>query len=73
MLFGVEEVDAYFRKILGHSVKCGGLVIPDPRSSAESEYNTSKANCWELVGSLLGGNDLNYQAIGYLYAGQVQE
>ena len=38
-----EEINAHFRKILGHSVKHGGLGIPDPRLSAESEYNTSKA------------------------------
>ena len=40
-LFGGEEVDADFRKILGHSVKKGGLCIPAPRSSVESAYNTS--------------------------------
>ena len=42
-LFGGEEINADFRKILGHSVKHGGLGIPDPRLSAESAYNTSKA------------------------------
>ena len=26
-----EEIDADFRKILGHSLKHGGLGIPDPR------------------------------------------
>ena len=35
-LFGGEEIDTDFRKILGHIVKHGGLVIPDPRLSAES-------------------------------------
>ena len=30
-LFGGEEITAEFRKILGHSVKHGGLGIPDPR------------------------------------------
>ena len=29
-LFGGEEINANFRKILGHSVKHGGLVITDP-------------------------------------------
>ena len=29
-LFRGEEVDANFKKILGHSVKRGGLGIPDP-------------------------------------------
>ena len=42
-LLGGEEVDADFQKILGNSVKRGGLGILDPRLSAESEYNTSKA------------------------------
>ena len=35
-LFGGEEINADFRKILGHSVKHGGLGIPDPCLSAES-------------------------------------
>ena len=29
-LFGGEEINAEFWKILGHSVKHGGLGIPDP-------------------------------------------
>ena len=51
-LFGGEEIDANFRKILGHGVKHGGLGIPDPRLSAECAYNTSKAAIRELVDSL---------------------
>ena len=47
-------------EILGHSVKPGGLDIPDPRLSAESAYNTSKAASRELVDSLLGGSVINY-------------
>ena len=43
-LFGGEEINADFRKILGHSVKHGG----------------SKAASGELVDSLLGGSSLNY-------------
>ena len=43
-LFGKEEIDADFRIILGHNVNYGGLGIPDPRLSAESAYNTSKAD-----------------------------
>ena len=35
-LFGGEEINAEFRKILGHSVNNGRLCIPDPRLSAES-------------------------------------
>ena len=42
LLFGGEEITADFQKILGHSVKHGGLGIPDPRLSAECAYNTSK-------------------------------
>ena len=58
-LFGGEEINADFQKIIGHSVNHGGLVIPDPRLSAESAYNTSKASSGELVDSLLGGSALN--------------
>ena len=59
-LFGREEITAVFRKILGYSVKHGGLGIPDPRLLAESAYNTSKAASRELVDSLLVGSALNY-------------
>ena len=59
-LFGGEEINAKFRKIIGHSVKHGGLGILDPRLSEESAYNTSKAASGELVESLLGGSALNY-------------
>ena len=59
-LFGGEEITADFRKILCHSVKHGGLDIPDQQLSAECAYNTSKAASRELVDSLLGGSVLNY-------------
>ena len=59
-LFGGEEINTNFRKILGHSVKHGGLGIPDSRSPEESAYNTPKAAIRELVDSLLGGSVLNY-------------
>ena len=59
-LFEGEEITADFRKILGHSVKHGGLGILDPRLSVESAYNTYKADSRELVDSLLGGYVLNY-------------
>ena len=52
LLRGVD-INADFQKILVHSVKHGGLGIPDPRLSAESAYNTSKAASGELVESLL--------------------
>ena len=52
--------DADFWKILYHSVECGGLGITDPRLPVESVYNTSKSACGGLVGSLLGGINLNY-------------
>ena len=60
LMFRGEEIDAYFRKILGHGVKHGGLGIPYPRLSAESAYSTSKAASRELVDSLPGGSVLNY-------------
>ena len=59
-IFGGEEIDADFWKILGHRVKHGGLGISDPRFSAECAYNTSKADSMELVDSLLEGSVLNY-------------
>ena len=59
-LFGGDEINANFWKILGHSVNYGGLGIPDPQLSAESTYNTSKADSLELVDSILGGSALNY-------------
>ena len=59
-LFGGEEITAQFRKILGHSIKHGGLGIQEPWLSVESVYNTSKEAIRELVDSLLGGSVLNY-------------
>ena len=59
-LFGGEKVDAKLQKSLGHSVKYGSLGIPEPWLPAESENSTSNAACGELVGSLLGGTNLNY-------------
>ena len=41
-------------------MKNGGIGIPDPQLSAERAYNTSKASSEVLVGSLLGGTNLNY-------------
>ena len=40
-------------------MKFGGLVIPDPRVSAERLYKTSKSASKVLVGSVLGGANLN--------------
>ena len=57
---GGGKIDADFRKILVHGVKHGSLGITEPRLSEESAYNTSKASIGELVGCILGGNDLNY-------------
>ena len=57
---GGGEITANFRKILGHSVKHGGVGIPDLRLSAECAYNTFKAASRELVDSVLGGFVLNY-------------
>ena len=58
-LFGREDINVNFRKILVHRVKHGGLGIPDPRLSEESAYNTSKASSGELVDSLIGCTALN--------------
>ena len=58
-IFRGGEVYNDFQKILGHSVKHGGLGIPEPRFSLERVYNTSKATIRELVGSLLVGTSLN--------------
>ena len=41
-LFGGEDINNNSQQILSHSVKHGGLGIPDPWLSAESAYNTSK-------------------------------
>ena len=60
-LFGGEDITADFRKILGHSVKHGGLGIPDPWHSAECAYNTSKLAIREVVDSLLGA-DVGHRA-----------
>ena len=51
-LFGGEEINVDFWKILDNSVTYGGLSIPDPWLSAESAYNTCKAASGELVDSL---------------------
>ena len=58
-LFGGEEINTNFWQILGYCVKYGGLGIPEPRLSAESAYNTSKAASGELVHSLIGVSSLN--------------
>ena len=58
-LFRGEEINVDFRKILDHSFKHRGLVIPDLRLSAKSIYNKSKADSGELVDSLLGDSTLN--------------
>ena len=43
-------------------MKCGGLGFPEPRLLMERAYNTFKSDSEVLVGSLLGGTDLNYVA-----------
>ena len=58
-LFGGEEINAAFQKILGYSVNHSGLGITYPPFSADSAYNTSKAASRELVDSLIGGSALN--------------
>ena len=41
-------------------MKRGGLGIPEPHLLVERAYNTSKSSSEVLVGSLLGGTNLNY-------------
>ena len=57
---GREEIDADFRKIIGHSVKHAGLYIPDHRLSVDSAYRTSKSASGGLVDYILGGSALNH-------------
>ena len=52
-LFGGEDINADFWKILGHIIKHGGFGTLDPRLSEESAYNTSKVDSGKLVDSLL--------------------
>ena len=59
-LFRGEDINTYFRKILCHSVKRGGLGILGPRLYSDIVYNTSKAASGELLDSLLGSTALNY-------------
>ena len=59
-IFRGEEVGADLREIQGHSMKCGGLGIPDPWLTSDCVHNSSKASIEVLVGSILGGTDLNY-------------
>ena len=59
-LFEGDDIDTDFWRILGHRIYRDGLGIPDLRLSAESAYITSKAASRKLVGSILGGNALNY-------------
>ena len=59
-LFWGEEINAKFHQILGHRVKHGSLGILNPRFSRDSAYNASNVPSVVLLGSLLGGNSLNY-------------
>ena len=42
--FRGEEINTNFQQIICHRIKYGGLGIPEPWLSAESAYNTSKAD-----------------------------
>ena len=59
-LFGGEEGDDDLRELLGHGVKRSGVVITDPRNSAEQGQMMSVEACEALVESLSGGTELNY-------------
>ena len=60
--FGGEEVSDNIREILGHSMKHGGLGIPEHQMLTDRAYNISKAAIEVLLGSLFGGTKLNYVA-----------
>ena len=53
VLFRGEEINADFRKILGHSVKHGSLGTLGPRLAAEIACNTSILSSGKLIDSLL--------------------
>ena len=42
-------------------MNCGDLGIPDPRLLAEHAYTNYKSSSEVMVGSLLGGTNLNYK------------
>ena len=43
-LFGGEEINSDYQKIIGHRIKHVGAGITDPQLSVESAYNTSKVD-----------------------------
>eukprot|EP00957_Ditylum_brightwellii_P157622 11996682-Ditylum_brightwellii.AAC.1 len=55
-------VSEELRVLMAHSVKRGGLGIPNPTVVADHSYATSAACCKELVQSLLHKSTLNYKA-----------
>ena len=57
---GGEDVRYDLREILDHSVKLGGLGIPDPWLFVERAYNTSKVPREVLVVSFIEGINFNY-------------
>ena len=59
-LFEGEEVNDGLREILGHSVKHGGLGIPEPRRKSVWVHETSVTRCEALLDSLVGVSDQNY-------------
>ena len=59
-LFGGKEVNDGLREIIGHSMKHGGLGIPEPRRTAVQGKKTSVTSCEALLESLLGVSNQNY-------------
>jgi hypothetical protein len=57
-LFG-GKVDADLRELVGHSVRNGGLGLPDPTLTAARNHETSVSCCVELTDSLLEGIELD--------------
>ena len=48
-IFDGQEVGGGLRDILGHSVKCGGLGIPNPITSSVRRHSMSDASCNNLL------------------------
>ena len=61
-IFGLKEVSDDLRKIQRHIMKKSGQFIPEPCLLMDCAYNNYKVASEVLVGSLIGGTDLNYVA-----------
>ena len=57
---GGEEVNEYIHKLCGHIIKNSDVGIPGTHQTEECYHSIPKANCGELVESILGGTNLSY-------------